>query len=347
MLPQFLPLDKSTRNAKNKDSGGPIHLDDLDHMTTPIDVSRLTKRYDAVTALSDVSFTVRSGEIMGFLGPNGAGKTTALRILTGMLAPTEGAVRIDGMEVARHGVEVRRRIGYLPEHVALYPEMRVREDLAYRAAIKGVPRRDRRARVDQSIERCALADVTRKLIGRLSKGYRQRVGLADCLVGTPKILILDEPTVGLDPHQIRQTRALITELGRSATILLSTHILPEVEMLCHRVMIIDKGRIVAVDTPARLRQRLQGSPVLRVELRGNPETIESALTQLPGVVRVNARESSDGFAVFEVETGTGADAREAIFRLAVERHWVLRELSAQRASLEDVFIQLTTHEQTE
>ena len=316
-------------------------------MTTPIDVSHLTKRYDTVTALSDVSFTVRSGEIMGFLGPNGAGKTTALRILTGMLAPTEGTVRIDGLEVTQHGVEVRRRIGYLPEHVALYPEMRVWEYLAYRAAIKEVPRRDRRVRVDQSLERCALTDVARKLIGRLSKGYRQRVGLADCLVGAPKILILDEPTVGLDPHQIRQTRTLITELGRSATILLSTHILPEVEMLCHRVTIIDKGRIVAMDTPARLRQRLQGSPVLRVELRGSPEVIEPALKQLPDVVRVHARESSDGFAVFEVETGSSADARETIFQLAVERHWVLRELSARRASLEDVFIQLTAHEQTE
>ena len=179
-------------------------------MTTPIDVSHLGKRYDAVTALSDVSFSVHSGEIMGFLGPNGAGKTTTLRILTGMLAPTEGAVQIDGLDVASHGVEIRRRIGYLPEHVAFYPEMRVREYLAYRAAIKGVPGRERRSRVDGVLQRCALTDVERKLIGRLSKGYRQRVGLADCLVGQPKILILDEPTVGLDPHQIRQTRALIT-----------------------------------------------------------------------------------------------------------------------------------------
>ena len=316
-------------------------------MTTPINVNHLTKRYDAVTALSDVSFTVRAGEIMGFLGPNGAGKTTTLRILTGLLGPTEGAVQIDGLDVTRHGVEVRRRIGYLPEHVALYPEMRVREYLAYRAAIKGVPRSQRRSRLEESLQRCDLADATRKLIGRLSKGYRQRVALADCLIARPTILILDEPTVGLDPHQIRQTRALITELGRSATILLSTHILPAVEMLCHRVTIIDKGRIVATDTPAQLRQHLQGVQVLRVELQGDPAAIEPALKRLPGVARVNARGRSDGFSTFEVETGPGADAREAIFRLAVEHHWALRELSARGTSLEDVFIQLTTHEQTE
>jgi ABC-2 type transport system ATP-binding protein len=313
-------------------------------MTTPIDVRNLSKRYDAVTALSDVSFAVQRGEIMGFLGPNGAGKTTTLRILTGMLSLTEGEVRIDGLDVAAHGVEIRRRIGYLPEHVALYPEMRVREYLAYRAAIKQIATRDRRARVDASLERCDLADVQRKLIGRLSKGYRQRVGLADCLVARPEILILDEPTVGLDPHQIRQTRALITELGRQATILLSTHILPEVEMLCNRVTIIDKGRIVATDTPAQLRQRLQGVQTLRVELQGDSAAITPALNRLPGVARVVERGRTDGYSAFDVEVKPGADAREAIFQLAVERRWVLRELSAQRASLEDVFIKLTTHE---
>lgn len=316
-------------------------------MTTPIDVSHLTKRYDAVTALSDVSFTVRAGEIIGFLGPNGAGKTTALRILTGMLAPTEGTVLIDGLDVTRHGVEIRRHIGYLPEHVALYPEMRVQEYLAYRAAIKGVPRRERRGRVEESLQRCDIVDVARKLIGRLSKGYRQRVALADCLIANPKILILDEPTVGLDPHQIRQTRALITELGRSATILLSTHILPEVEMLCHRVAIIDKGRIVATDTPAQLRRRLRGTQVLQVELKGEPDAVEPALKQLPGVARVSVKGQSDGFTAFEVETRPDADVREAVFQLAARERWALRELSTQGASLEDIFIHLTTHESSE
>ncbi|MBI4343085.1 MAG: ATP-binding cassette domain-containing protein [Candidatus Omnitrophica bacterium] len=313
-------------------------------MATPIEVAHLTKRYDTLAALSDISFDVQPGEIMGFLGPNGAGKTTTMRILTGMLAPSEGAVRIDGLDVTERPLDVRRRIGYLPEHVALYPELRVQEYLAYRAAIKGVPRREQRARISAALEQCDLTGVTRQLIGRLSRGFRQRVALADCLVGQPKILILDEPTVGLDPHQIRQTRALITELGRSATILLSTHILPEVEMLCHRVTIINKGRIVAVDTPDRLRQRLRGTQISRVELRGEAAWIEAALKQLPRVARVSPAGCASGVAVFAVETSDGAAPREAIFRLAVERQWTLRELSQSQASLEDVFIQLTTQE---
>jgi len=315
-------------------------------MATAIDVSRLTKRYDTVTALDDVTFDVQSGEIMGFLGPNGAGKTTTLRILTGMLEPTGGTVRIDDVDVTTRSLDVRRRIGYLPEHVALYTELRVHEYLDYRAALKGVPRPQRRARVAEALEQCALTDVSRKLIGRLSKGYRQRVALADCLVGQPKILILDEPTVGLDPHQIRQTRDLIRTLGQTVTILLSTHILPEVEMLCHRVAIINKGRIVAVDTPDRLRQRLQGAKVVRVELHGEPQDIEAALKQLPGVARVSPAGRTNGFSSFDVESGGNADVREAIFRLAVERRWTLRELSQAGASLEDVFIHLTTREET-
>ena len=310
----------------------------------PIDVAGLTKRYDAVTALSDVSFQVQPGEIMGFLGPNGAGKTTALRILTGMLASTAGAVRIDGLDVADQPLEVRRRIGYLPGHVALYPELRVTEYLHYRAAIKGVAPAARRARVAAVIEQCQLGDMSRWLIGRLSKGYRQRVGLADCLVAQPKILILDEPTVGLDPHQIRQARELITALGRTATILLSTHILPEVEMTCHRVTIINRGRIVAVDTPDRLRRRLTGTQVVRVQLRGEPEAVAAELRDLPGVARVSPAGRTDGFVSFDVETSAGADVREGIYRLAVERQWTLRELSSAQASLEDVFIQLTTQE---
>jgi len=313
-------------------------------MSTPIDVVNLTKHYDTVTALSDVSFSVQAGEIMGFLGPNGAGKTTMLRLLTGMLSPTDGTVRIDGLDVTEHSVEVRRRIGYLPEHVALYPELRVQEYLHYRAAIKGVARAQQRRQAESAIERCALTDAARRLIGRLSKGYRQRVALADCLLGSPKILILDEPTVGLDPHQIRQTRELIMAMGQTATVLLSTHILPEVEMICQRVAIIDKGRIVVVDTPAQLRQRLQGMQVVRVQLRGEPAEIEPALKQLPGVTSVNVQGRLDGFVAFDVQSRADADVREAIFRLAVERRWALRELSQAQTSLEDVFIHLTTHE---
>jgi len=314
------------------------------HMAIPIEVSSLTKRYDTATALSDISFSVQPGEIMGFLGPNGAGKTTTLRILTGMIAPTAGLVRIDGLDVTKRSLEIRRRIGYLPENVALYPELRVQEYLAYRAIIKGVARRERAARIRAVLERCAIADVARQLIGRLSKGYRQRVALADCLIGQPKILILDEPTIGLDPHQIRLTRELITELGKTTTILLSTHILPEVEMTCSRVTIIDKGRIVAVDTPARLRERLQGTQLVQVQLRGEAAAIEAALKQVPGVARVTAqsRSAPGGLAAFEVQATK--DVREAIFNLAVERRWPLLELTHVQASLEDVFIHLTTQE---
>ncbi len=313
-------------------------------MATPIEVNRLTKRYDTVTALSEISFTVQPGEIMGFLGPNGAGKTTTLHIQTGLLSPTSGSVRIDGLDVTEQSLQVRRRIGYLPEHVVLYPELRVQEYLHYRACLKGVPPSQRRRRLTAVLEQCALTDVPRHLIGRLSKGYRQRVALADCLIGEPKILILDEPTVGLDPHQIRQTRELITALGRTVTILLSTHILPEVEMICHRVTIIDQGRIIAVDTPTQLRQRLRSTQVVRVQLRGERGAIESALKQLEGVARVGALGGVDGFESFEVEAVPGVDVREPIFRLAVERQWTLRELSQSQASLEDVFIHLTTQE---
>ncbi len=312
-------------------------------MPTAIAVDNLSKRYDTITALSGISFSVEAGEIMGFLGPNGAGKTTTLRILTGILQPTDGTVRIDGLDVAEQPLEVRRRIGYLPEHVALYPELRVQEYLSFRAAIKGVAGGARKARMAAAMDRCRLGEVSRQLIGRLSKGFRQRVALADALLGEPKILILDEPTVGLDPHQIRQTRELITELGRTTTILLSTHILPEVEMLCHRVTIIDKGRIVATDTPAKLRQRLRGAQVLRAQLRGEPSAVEAALMRLPGAARVSRHDAGDGYAAYEVESA-GPDLREPVFRLAVEQRWALRELSQAQVSLEEVFIRLTTQE---
>ncbi len=250
-------------------------------MPLAIEVQQLTKRYETVMALNGISFEVKPGEIMGFLGPNGAGKTTTLRILTSLLVPTSGSVRINGLDVETKSLEVRRQIGYLPESVSLYPELRVQEYLAYRAKIKGVPRNQQRSRLDEVVQRCAVGDVRRNLIGRLSKGYRQRVALADCLIAHPSILILDEPTVGLDPHQIRQTRELIQTLGQSTTILLSTHILPEVEMTCHRVAIINKGQIVAIDTPENLRRRLTGGQqVVQVELRGPEGIIDRALAEL-------------------------------------------------------------------
>ena len=309
-----------------------------------ITTEHLTKRYENTTALDDVSIEVRAGEIMGFLGPNGAGKTTTLRILTGLIAPTDGTVRVDTLNVETHSLEIRRRIGYLPENVALYPEMRVTEFLAYRARLKGVAGPKVADRVAESIGRCDLGDVRRKLIGQLSKGYRQRVGLADCLVGQPSLLILDEPTVGLDPHQIRQTRDLIKALGAQTTIFLSTHILPEVEMICDRVTIINGGKIIAVDTPDSLRRRLSGTQVVRVELKGDVAIITGALRAVPGVRQVSSHSESGGFTAFELDAETGSDVREAVFRLAVEQHWPLRHLARAQASLEDVFIRLTTQE---
>ncbi len=313
-------------------------------MTPVIDVQELSKRYDLSVALNTISFDVQPGEIMGFLGPNGAGKTTTLRILTGLLAPTSGTVRINGLDVETQSLEIRRRVGYLPENISLYPELRVQEFLTYRAQLKAVPAPQRRGRVDEVLQQCSLTDVRRTLIGRLSKGYRQRVGLADCLIGRPSLLILDEPTVGLDPHQIRQTRELIKELGRAVTILLSTHILPEVEMICHRVTIINRGMIVAVDTPENLRRRLAGTQVIEVELRGDAGAIEQGLKQLPGVVRVSRQGQADGYLTCQVEAPAGTEIRETIFRLAVERQWTLRQLTRVQASLEDVFIHLTTQE---
>ena len=257
-------------------------------MSLAIEVQHLTKRYDTTIALDRISFEVQPGEIMGFLGPNGAGKTTTLRILTGLLAPTDGAVRINGLDVETHSLQIRQQIGYLPENVSLYPELRVQEYLVYRAKIKGVPRKQRRERIAEVMDRCAVGEVQRKLIGRLSKGYRQRVALADCLIGRPSILILDEPTIGLDPHQIRQVRELIRSLGQTTTILLSTHILPEVEMACNRVTIIDKGKIVAVDSPDNLRRRLTGAQVVHVELRGEEQAIEEAVSTLKGIKGLQA-----------------------------------------------------------
>lgn len=313
-------------------------------MNAAISVNKLTKRYDNTIALSEISFDVQPGEIMGFLGPNGAGKTTTLRILTGILSPTSGKVEINGLDVTTHSIQVRKNIGYLPEQAALYPELRVQEYLDYRAQIKGVESSSRKTFVDQALEQCALIDVRRKLIGRLSKGYRQRVALADSLVAQPKILILDEPTVGLDPHQIRQIRGLITKLGESTTILLSTHILPEVEMTCHRVAIINRGVIVAVDTPQQLRNRLQSTRIIRVQLSGTSSSVEAALKEVPGVVQVVVQGQANGYSTFDLETNTDSDIREAIFHLAVKHNWTLRELSVTQATLEDAFVHLTTTE---
>jgi ABC-2 type transport system ATP-binding protein len=305
-----------------------------------IEVERLTKVYVDRPVVDDISFFVPEGQVVGFLGPNGAGKTTAMRMLTAFLPPTAGRVVVAGIDVDQDPVGLRRHLGYLPENVPLYPEMRVDEYLGFRAAIEELPRTERRMRADDVVERCMISDVRRQVIGTLSKGYRQRVGLAGALIHQPQVLILDEPTVGLDPNQIIKVRELITELGADHTVILSTHILPEVEQVCERVFIIDRGRIVADGTPEELRTRMVGNPSVRVELKGANGDARPALIALPGVIDV----SDQGGGRFRVEHGPEEDPREAIFRLAVDNGWVLTALTPERASLEDVFVRLTTRE---
>ena len=309
-----------------------------------IKVENLTKRYAGHTAIRDLSFEVGQGEIMGFLGPNGAGKTTTMRILAGFMPATSGRASIAGFDVFEQSLQARSRLGYMPENVPLYNDMRVTEYLDYRAALKGVPHRRIAERVGDVKELCGIRDVERKLISALSKGYRQRVGLADALLNEPDLLILDEPTIGLDPNQIRQVRELIKNLGKQHTILLSTHILPEVEMTCSRVIIIHKGKIEACDTPENLLAQIRQAGGVLVEAKtGNDDGVEE-LKKISGVRDVMA-EREDDWKVFHLRVESGLDVREEIFKLAATRHWTLRELSQRRATLEDVFVEITHSDQ--
>ncbi len=308
-----------------------------------IQVEKLTKRYANTLAVDELSFEVKDGEILGFLGPNGAGKTTTMRILTGFMPATSGEARVADLDVFKQSYEVRKVLGYLPENVPLYSDMRVDEYLRYRAKVKEVPRGERANRVESALERCAVKDVKRKLIGHLSKGYRQRVGLASCLLHNPKILILDEPTIGLDPTQIRAARALIQSLGGDHTILLSTHILPEVEMLCKRVIIINKGRVADQGTPEELMQKMRGGTRLHAEVRGAKDRIQSALARIASLRSVTWSESN-GVQDFTVETEPGRDLREEISAAIVSAGGVIREFRRETLTLEDIFVRITTQE---
>lgn len=305
-----------------------------------IQVQQLTKRYAGHTAIKELSFEVGKGEIVGFLGPNGAGKSTTMKILSGYMPATSGTASIAGYDVFTHSLEVRRRIGYMPENVPLYTDMRVKEYLTYRAKLKGVRGRKVRQRVNEVQDWCNLQDVTSKLIGALSKGYRQRVALADAMVHEPELLILDEPTIGLDPNQIRQVRDLIKDLGKRHTILLSTHILPEVEMTCSRVIIINKGRIEASDTPQNLQKQIRTAGGIRVELKTQGEDPGVLLRKLEGVRDIKITPQDD-WSLVEIRVEAERDLREDVFRLAVDHKWSLRELGRVRATLEDVFVELT------
>jgi ABC-2 type transport system ATP-binding protein len=310
-----------------------------------IEVQSLTKRYATQAAVSDVTFSVARGEIVGFLGPNGAGKTTTMRVLTGFLSPSEGTARIAGYDIVRQSRQARASLGYLPESAALYPEMRVREYLTYRARLEGLTGADVRSRVDEAVGRCLLDEVADRKVENLSRGYRQRTALAGALVHEPPVLILDEPTVGLDPAQIIKIREMIRSLGRERAVLLSTHILPEVDAVCDRVLIIDRGRIVAEGTPQELRRRQAGSPVVHAAFRGGVAAGEAVRT-LPGVVAVEET-AGDGETRLRVECAEGTDLVEEIFHVAVARGWVLRELTREALSLEDVFVRLTRHDELE
>jgi gliding motility-associated transport system ATP-binding protein len=308
-----------------------------------IEVQDLTKAYGSVTAVDHVSFTVNKGEILGFLGPNGAGKTTTMRILTGFMPATSGTARIGGFDVFNDSMEVRRHIGYLPEAPPVYPDMTVESYLGFVASIKNVPAEKRAARISDALEKASIVDKRTELIKRLSRGYKQRVGIAQALVHDPDVIILDEPTVGLDPKQIIEVRNLIKGLAGTHTIILSTHILPEVSMTCDRVVIINKGRIAAVDTPQNLTSQLKGGQRIHLEVGAPEAALREALGQINGARRVEIEPPhSDGHLGVTIEAVPGTDIRSVLAAKIVEKGWPLFELRGVSLSLEDIFLQLTT-----
>lgn len=309
-----------------------------------IEVENLTKYYGNYQALKGITFRVEKGEIFGFLGPNGAGKTTTMRILTCFFPATSGTARVAGFDVFEESLEVRKRVGYLPENVPLYRDMRVVEYLTFAAGIKGLDRQEMRNRVKKVMDECGLIEVSHKLIGELSKGYRQRVGLAQALVNDPEVLILDEPTIGLDPKQIIEIRALIKGLAGKRTIILSTHILPEVSMTCQRVIIINEGRLIAVDTPQNLTSRLQGGERIVLKVDGPSGEVVKGLQGIKGVKKVEKGDGGDGINDYTVEIERGIEIRREIPAMIVKKGWGLLEMQTQEMSLEDIFIKLVTKE---
>jgi ABC-2 type transport system ATP-binding protein len=305
-----------------------------------IQVENLTKRYAGGEAVRGISFSVEKGEVVGFLGPNGAGKSTTMRMLTGYLPATDGQIEVAGAKLPEESLLVRQRIGYMPENVPLYPEMRVEEFLQYRGRLKRVPRGEIQHRVGLVLDQCGLTEVRKKIIGSLSKGFRQRVGLADALVHNPMLLILDEPTAGLDPHQIRSFRELIKELGQDRTILLSTHILSEVEMVCRRAIIINRGKIEASDTLANLEKRVQAG-ALQIEVKADPAGAKQKLLGIAEVSSVVELNRTGDWISFEVTAAPGKDIRGEVDGLIKKENWPLREFRREKARLEDVFVELT------
>ncbi len=305
-----------------------------------IEVRNLTKLYPGILAVDNISFTVHKGEIVGFLGPNGAGKSTTMRILTCFIPPTIGSVRIAEMDVRAKSMAIRKLVGYLPESNPLYTEMRVAEYLEFRAQLKGVSSRDRVSAAGSAMEKCGLSDVRNRIIGQLSKGYRQRVGMADAIVHNPELVILDEPTIGLDPNQIRHVRDVIRELGEKRTVLLSTHILSEVEKTCGRVLIINRGRLVADGTPTSIVNKLTATGRVRLDVKGPGAEIKKALDGVPNVKAVVWMQKPD-YNSFLIESSNGSDLRPGVFRCVAAGNWDVMELGYERLSLEDAFVELT------
>ncbi|MDH4229117.1 MAG: ATP-binding cassette domain-containing protein [Nitrospirota bacterium] len=313
-----------------------------------VEAENLTRTYGAVRAVDRVSFQIRKGEVVGLLGPNGAGKTTTMKMLTCFMPPTEGRVRVAGLDVVEHSLEVRRRLGYLPENVPLYDEMGVWEYLDFMARVRGIEASERGRAIRRAVARCGLGAMIGKPVSALSKGYRQRLGLAQAVIHDPDLVILDEPTTGLDPNQIVEIRQLIRQIGSEKTVLLSTHILQEVEAVCDRVLIINDGRIIADGTPAQLHSEFQGAQELSLLIGGAAhDDLSAALGGIAGAERVQVGEPdarNSGVFAASVTSGKDTDLREAIFRLCVQRGWVLLEMHRRVVSLEDIFRKLTVRE---
>ena len=305
-----------------------------------IKVSNLSKKYVGKPAVDNISFNVESGEIVGFLGPNGAGKTTTIRMLTGYIPPTSGTALIGGYDIFLNSLIAKQKIGYMPENVPLYDDMRVREYLLFRAELKGLRGQDVRKHMNDALELCSIKDIKSQMISSLSKGFRQRVGLADALINKPPLLILDEPTNGLDPSQIRSFRELIKELAENHTILISTHILSEVELTCDRVLIINKGKMIGNNTPLELSEKIKSSTTISLELKSQDHDIRDTISNISGIKKVTLEKQEDDWKFFRIRVDYGNDLREEIMNLGNKRNWLIREIHYQRSNLEDAYIEM-------
>jgi len=315
--------------------------------TPIIEAVRLTKKYSGRTAIDNISFSVARGEVVGLLGPNGAGKTTTMRILSCYITATSGTAKVAGYDVFRQPLEVKKRIGYMPENNPLHHEMRVYEYLRFRGQLKGLTWKESKKRTDFMIEQCGLHDVRNRIIGQLSKGYQQRVGLADALVHNPELIILDEPTIGLDPNQIRSVRQLIKNLAGKHTVLLSTHNLTEVEMTCNRILILGEGKILAADTPENLQKLISGQTHIIAEIMAPLEQLNEFFNNLNGISHADIKPADNNYFRCSLSVSNGYDLREVIFTKVVESKWKLRELTTERHTLEEIFVKLTKREKEE